>query len=95
MYNITSSKSLPQWLSEGKKRSLRKDEEYRRRLELLQDFGFPAACQRIKATPDQQYLFASGYHPPQVRGMLSGQKSLDSRLLSGVHAPQKHPPAAG
>ena len=29
VYNVTSGKSLPQWLSEKRKRSLRKDEEYR------------------------------------------------------------------
>lgn len=29
VYNVTSGKSMPQWLSEKKKRSLRKDEEYR------------------------------------------------------------------
>ena len=34
-----------------------------------QDFEFPAGCQRIKVTPDGQYIFASGYHPPQVRRM--------------------------
>ncbi len=33
---------------------------------LPQDFEFPAGCQRIKVTPDGQYIFASGYHPPQV-----------------------------
>ena len=67
VYNVTSGKSLPQWLSETKKRSLRKDDEYTRRLELLQDFAFPSSCQRIKITPDQQYIFATGYHPPMVR----------------------------
>lgn len=36
-------------------------------MELIQDFEFPAACQRIKATPDGQYIFATGYHPPRVR----------------------------
>jgi ribosome biogenesis protein ENP2 len=45
VYHVTSGKALPQWLSEAKKRGLRKDEEYRRRLELLQSFDFPAACQ--------------------------------------------------
>lgn len=33
----------------------------------MQDFQFPAACTRIKATPDGQYLFATGYHPPIVK----------------------------
>lgn len=70
VYNVTSGKSLPQWLSEKKRRALRKDAEFTRRLELLQDFGFPAACQRVKVSPDQQYIFATGYHPPMVRHML-------------------------
>ncbi len=70
VYNIASTKTVPQWLSESKKKSLKRNEEYRRRLELLQDFRFPAACQRLKVTPDQQFIFATGYHPPQV-GLLA------------------------
>lgn len=70
VYHITGSKTEPQWLSEGKRASLRKNDAYRRRLELLQDFDFPAGCTRIRATPDQQYLFATGYHPPMVRWLL-------------------------
>ena len=29
MYNVTSSKKQPQWVSDKKKKSLRKDEDYR------------------------------------------------------------------
>lgn len=68
VYCISSGKTLPQWLSEKKRRSLKKDDDYRRRLELLQDLHFPTAAQRLKVTPDGEYLFASGIHPPQVRG---------------------------
>jgi len=39
----------------------------RRRIELVQDLEFPAACNRLKLTPDGQYLFASGTHAPRVR----------------------------
>ncbi|KAF8054988.1 nol10 [Scenedesmus sp. PABB004] len=67
VYTVGSGKTMPAWLSEAKKRALRKDEDYRRRLELLQDLQFPSACQRIKITPDQQYIFATGYHPPMVK----------------------------
>jgi hypothetical protein len=67
VYNVSSGKSLPEWLSEGKKKALQKNEEYRRRIELIQDFSFPSACQRIRVTPDEQYIFTSGYHPPMVR----------------------------
>lgn len=64
---MSGGQSIPSWVSESKKKSLKKDEEYRRRIELIQDFEFPAACQRIKATADGQYIFATGYHPPRVR----------------------------
>eukprot|EP00878_Enallax_costatus_P035276 GHUV01039292.1.p1 GENE.GHUV01039292.1~~GHUV01039292.1.p1 ORF type:complete len:189 (+),score=7.13 GHUV01039292.1:683-1249(+) len=67
VYTVGSGKSMPAWLSETKKRALRKDEEYRRRLDLLQDLQFPSACQRIKITPDQQYIYATGYHPPMIK----------------------------
>ena len=66
MYHITSGKTVPQWLAESKKKSLKKNEEYRRRLELIQDFGFKSAAQRLKITPDRNYIFASGYHPFSV-----------------------------
>lgn len=38
----------------------------RRRIELVQDLEFPAACHRLKLTPDGEYLFATGIHPPRV-----------------------------
>lgn len=49
-----------------------------------QDFEFPAACQRIKVTPDGQYIFASGYHPPQVRPANGQQGSGPTALLPAV-----------
>ncbi|GLI68720.1 hypothetical protein VaNZ11_013206, partial [Volvox africanus] len=67
VYHITSGKTLPQWLAESKKKSLKKNDAYRRRLELIQDFGFKSAAQRIKITPDRNYIFATGYHPFSVR----------------------------
>ncbi|KAF5831192.1 hypothetical protein DUNSADRAFT_13469 [Dunaliella salina] len=75
------------WLSESKKREQKKNEEFRRRLELLQDFRFNAACQRIKISPDQQYIFASGYHPPQVKVYdlanfsMKFERHLDSEIV--------------
>lgn len=46
---------MPAWLSENKKRAMAKDEEYRRRLELMQDFEMPTASQCIKMTADGNY----------------------------------------
>lgn len=36
-------------------------------MELLQDFHFPAACQRLRPSRDGRYLFATGTHAPRVR----------------------------
>lgn len=36
VYNVTAGKTLPQWLSEKKKKALRKDKDYRNRIELVQ-----------------------------------------------------------
>ncbi|CAM9557050.1 unnamed protein product [Ascophyllum nodosum] len=67
IYNLSSGKTLPQWLSEKKRRSLSKDVEYRRRIELLQDFDFPTASQRVQASADGQYVIVTGTYPPQVK----------------------------
>lgn len=56
-------------MGESKQKSLKKNDEYRRRLELIQDFGFKAAAQRIKITPDRNYIYAAGYHPFSVSSM--------------------------
>lgn len=60
VYNLSMGKTMPAWLSENKKRAMAKDEEYRRRLELMQDFEMPTASQCIKMTADgRDALFPS------------------------------------
>jgi ribosome biogenesis protein ENP2 len=60
VYTVSGQKSFASWLAPDKKRSLRKDAEYLRRIELVQDLQFDTASTRLKATPDGQYLIASG-----------------------------------
>jgi ribosome biogenesis protein ENP2 len=67
VYTVSGQKSFASWLAPDKKRSLRKDAEYLRRIDLVQDLQFDTASTRLKATPDGQYLIASGIYPPQVR----------------------------
>lgn len=90
IYNVSVGKSLPQWLSEKKKKSLRYDEgfvtlffnierffpDYRRRVELIQDFEFPTAAQKLKITPNKEFIVASGVYPPQIRVYEVGQLSM-------------------
>eukprot|EP00903_Cladosiphon_okamuranus_P021876 g20111.t1 len=67
IYNLSSGKTLPQWLSEKKRRSLSKDVDYRRRIELLQDFDFPTASQKVCVSQDGQYVIVAGTYPPQIK----------------------------
>uniref|UniRef100_A0A0E0L794 Uncharacterized protein n=1 Tax=Oryza punctata TaxID=4537 RepID=A0A0E0L794_ORYPU len=41
--------------------------EYQRRLDLIHDLRFETATTKIKVTPDEQYVIASGIYPPQVK----------------------------
>ena len=42
----------------------------------MQDLEFPAACHRIKATPDGQFLIATGTHAPRMRVYELSQLSM-------------------
>ncbi|DAZ96285.1 TPA: hypothetical protein N0F65_008318 [Lagenidium giganteum] len=67
IYNLASGKTLPQWIQEKTKKALSKDEDYRRRVELLQDFHFASGSQRVKMSPDGNYVVATGMYPPTVK----------------------------
>ncbi|KAG0173522.1 hypothetical protein DFQ28_008206 [Apophysomyces sp. BC1034] len=61
------SRSIPDWLVRKKKKALKKDFDYRTRVELIQDFEFPEASNRIKTTRDGQHVVATGTYKPQMR----------------------------
>ena len=67
VYQVTSGKDAPKWLSEKNKRKLRKDAEYGRRVELVQDLELTFASSRVKLSPDGNFLCVTGIHPPQVK----------------------------
>jgi len=67
VYNVTAGKNIPEWVANKRKKALRYDVEYRTRVEFIQDLEFPQASNRIKMSPDQKYLIATGVYKPQVR----------------------------
>lgn len=67
VYNLSSGKTAPQFLSEAKKRALAKDEEYRKRMELIQDFEMTTASQCIRMTKDKEHIIVTGTYPPVVK----------------------------
>lgn len=60
------SRSLPDWIAKKRKRSLKHDLEYQNRVELIQDFEFSEASNKVKCTPDGQFAMATGTYKPQI-----------------------------
>ena len=54
IYDLSAGKSLPEYMEEAKKRKikLKQLEEYRNRIDLIQDLDFRVAAQRIRISPD-------------------------------------------
>jgi len=67
VYDLSQGKKLPEWLSDSKRRALLKDDDYSKRLELIQDFDMNTAAQCIKMTKDGEHIIVTGTYPPLVR----------------------------
>ena len=54
IYDLSAGKSLPEFMEEAKKRKLKLKnlEEYRNRIDLIQDLDFSVSSQRIKMSKD-------------------------------------------
>ncbi|XP_037960426.1 nucleolar protein 10 [Teleopsis dalmanni] len=68
IYNLSAGKSVPDWLTDRRKRSqLMKKVDSRRQIELIQDFDMPVVCTSIRMSPDQQHILATGTYKPRVK----------------------------
>ncbi|XP_003743643.1 nucleolar protein 10 [Galendromus occidentalis] len=77
IYNLAAGKSLPDWLSDRKKRALvRKDSKVRHRIELIQEFEMPTVTTHLRVTPDQQHILACGVYKPRIRCYEVSQLSM-------------------
>jgi len=77
IYNLSAGKSLPDWISDRKKRDmLKKDSELRERIELIQDFEMPIVSNQVQISPDGQYIYATGVYKPRVRCFDTSQLSM-------------------
>ena len=54
IYDLSSGKSLPEYMEEAKKRNIKLNslDEYRNRINLVQDLDFKVASNRIVVSPD-------------------------------------------
>nr|XP_020652270.1 nucleolar protein 10 [Pogona vitticeps] len=77
VYSLRAGRSLPEWLSDRKKRALqKKDVDIRRRIELIQDFDMPAVSTKLKVSRDGQYVMATGTYKPRIRCFDTYQLSM-------------------
>jgi len=76
IYNLSHGKTLPDFLTDRKKRALlKKDTELRERINLIQDFSMPTVSTKVKTTPDGHYIYAAGTYKPRI-------KCFDTKELS-------------
>ncbi|KAJ8097935.1 WD40-repeat-containing domain protein [Lipomyces tetrasporus] len=61
-----TSRSLPDWVARKRRRDLKHDPEYASRIELIQDFEFSEASNKIKVSADGNYAMATGTYKPQI-----------------------------
>lgn len=59
-------RALPDWVAKKRKRALKNDAEYQHRIELIQDFEFLEASNKIRITNDGRYAMATGVYKPQI-----------------------------
>eukprot|EP00934_Nitzschia_sp_Nitz4_P008061 Nitzschia sp. Nitz4//scaffold55_size114948//8658//11015//NITZ4_003881-RA/size114948-processed-gene-0.58-mRNA-1//-1//CDS//3329554470//8051//frame0 len=68
IYNLSSGPTLPEWLGDRARRNLSKrDEQIRRRIELIQDFQMPSSSSRVVQSSDGRYVMVGGTYQPRVR----------------------------
>lgn len=67
VYNLSNGKALPSWISYSKRRALAKDEDFNKRLELIQDFEVPTAAQCISMTRDAEHILVAGTYQPIIK----------------------------
>ncbi|KMS93297.1 hypothetical protein BVRB_032900, partial [Beta vulgaris subsp. vulgaris] len=70
VYNLSAGKTLPEWQAQAGGAgagTLRYNDEFRRRLELIQDLTFPTASTQIAMSADGQYVVACGLYRPQIK----------------------------
>lgn len=88
VYNLTSGKSLPEWLEDRKRNKKLAGGEHR--IELIHDLEFPHFSRCIFRTQNGTHLFAAGDYPPRLRCFdvnelsMKYQFNADMPILGGV-----------
>ena len=76
VYNLSSGKTMPEWLDERQRRRIANSDEFKHRVEIIQDFDFPVGSQCIQISRDNQYVVATGVYKPRVKVFEFAETSL-------------------
>ena len=76
VYNLSAGKTMPEWLDERQRRRIANSDEFRQRVEIIQDFDFPVGSQRIQISRDNNYVVATGTYKPRVKVFEFAEMSL-------------------
>eukprot|EP00435_Cladocopium_sp_Y103_P044608 s1110_g12.t1 len=67
VYNLSAGKSLPQWLAEAqKKKQSLGCMDFKKRIDLIQDFEFNVASSRVRISADGNHVLATGIYAPDL-----------------------------
>lgn len=69
VYDLTAGKSLPDFVDEAikKRQKLRKNQELKKRIELINDFEFKVAANKVRFSADGSFIGAIGTYPGAVK----------------------------
>jgi len=69
IYDLSSGRSLPEYMEEAKKRKvkLKQLEDYATRIDLIQDLDYPVSCQRLRVSQDGHFMMTTGVYPPKIK----------------------------
>jgi ribosome biogenesis protein ENP2 len=69
IYNLTGGKSLYDMIKESdfNYKKLKKNDDYINRIEIIQEFEFPASAGCLRVSNDGNYIMASGIYPPRMK----------------------------
>lgn len=86
VYNLSAGKTMPEWLDERQRRRVANTDEFRQRVEIIQDFDFPVGSQCIQVSRDNNYVVATGTYKPRVKVFEFAEMSLkfERYMDSGV-----------
>ncbi|KAJ1363570.1 hypothetical protein KIN20_023469 [Parelaphostrongylus tenuis] len=88
IYNLSSGKSVPEWMSsEARRKAERRNIDVRRRVQLIQDFEMPDVSHTVDVSQDGRYVFATGSYKSWLKCYdlenlsLKFQRGLDAAVI--------------